>query len=77
MQIDFVNVMKKQEDGSLIWVEAVQNVETARKRIDTFRNTAPGEYAIFDQTRQQIVGYVVADPFKSRQRRLRKDSGEA
>ena len=61
MQIDLVDVMRKQDDGSLIWVEAVQNVEIAKNRIDNFGKTAPGEYIIFDQSTQQIVACVVAD----------------
>jgi hypothetical protein len=41
--------MKKRNDGGLIWVEAVQNVEIAKNRIDNFGKTAPGEYVIFYQ----------------------------
>jgi hypothetical protein len=64
MQIDLVDVMRKQDDGSLIWVGAVQNVEIAKHRIDNFCKTAPGEYVIFDQSTQQIVACVVADALR-------------
>jgi len=64
MQIDLVDVMRKQDDGSLIWVEAVQNVEVARSRIDNFGKTAPGEYVIFDQNTQQIVACVEANALR-------------
>jgi hypothetical protein len=61
MQIDLVDVMRKRNDGGLIWVEAVQNVEIAKSRIDNFGKTAPGEYVIFYQSTQQIVACLVAD----------------
>ena len=66
MQIDLIDVMRRRDDGSLILVEAVRNVETAKSRIDNFGKTAPGEYVIFDQTTQQIVARVAAKTFRSR-----------
>jgi hypothetical protein len=77
MYTDFFDVMRKRDDGTLIWVEAVNNVETAKKRIANLRSTAPGEYAIFDQSRQQIVAYVMAEALKSRSSRSRKEAGGA
>ncbi|HEY4818629.1 MAG TPA: hypothetical protein VIH67_14455 [Candidatus Acidoferrum sp.] len=66
MQIDLIDVMRKRDDGSLIWVEAVQNVEAAKSRINNFGKTAPGEYVIFDQNTQQIVACVVAKALSCR-----------
>jgi hypothetical protein len=64
MRIDLVDVMRKQNDGSLIWVEAVQDVAAAKTRIDNFGKTAPGEYVIFDQNTQQIVACIVANALR-------------
>jgi hypothetical protein len=61
MQTDLVDVMRKQNDGSLIWIEAAQNVDIAKSRINAFARTAPGEYIIFDQITQQVVACVVTD----------------
>jgi hypothetical protein len=65
MPTDSIDVMRKQNDGTLIWVEAVQSVEVAKSRINNFGRTMPGEYVIFDQTTQQIVACVVADATRS------------
>jgi hypothetical protein len=66
METEPVDVMRKQNDGSLIWIEAAQSVEIAKSRINTFARTAPGEYVIFDQTTQQVVACVVTSSEKAK-----------
>lgn len=45
----------KIEGLSVVWVEAICDLETARVRIEELACRAAGEYVIFDQRRCQMI----------------------
>jgi hypothetical protein len=56
MTLSPFDILKRDEDGSFIWLEAAQNLETAQARLQELCAKAPGDYFVFDQKSQQIVG---------------------
>jgi hypothetical protein len=55
-------VFKSLEDGTVRWVEAVENVEQARTRVEELTQRSPGDYFIFDPYRQAKVANDRPDP---------------
>lgn len=53
-----LDILKRQKDGSFIWIEARSDIEIAEKRIEQLASIEPGEYFVFDQRTQQIVAKV-------------------
>jgi hypothetical protein len=45
----------KKDASSLIWVEAVHDLETAKSRVKELTAISQGEYVIFDQRTRKIV----------------------
>jgi hypothetical protein len=45
----------KQEDGSLVWVEAALDLESAMKRSKELARQNRCEYVVFDPRQQQVV----------------------
>jgi len=45
----------KKDAAALIWVEALDNLESAKLRIRELAARSEGEYVIFDQRTRQIV----------------------
>ena len=45
----------KKTDNSSVWVEAVEDIVAAKKRLISLRTTAPGEYKLWDSSRQEFV----------------------
>ena len=46
----------KKDAAALVWVEAVSDLESAERRIGELAQGSHGEYVIFDQKAQKIVG---------------------
>jgi ActR/RegA family two-component response regulator len=44
-----IDIFKVDETGNLLWVIAVENLETAKAHIEALSAHAPGQYVIFDQ----------------------------
>jgi sarcosine oxidase gamma subunit len=59
------DILKKQKDGSYIWLEAVRDIEKAKARLEQLCAISPGEYFVFDQKSQQIVAQLAADAMSS------------
>jgi hypothetical protein len=56
------DILRRQADGSFIWVEAVADLETARAHLkDLFAKNA-ADYFVFDQRSQQIVARLANRP---------------
>jgi len=55
MHTPHLDILKRQVDGSFIWIETVADLESARNRLKTLAAGAPGEYFVFDHKQQQIV----------------------
>ena len=54
MKISY-DILKKSDDGSMLWMEAVENLDQAQTRINDLAQRSPGNYCIFDQTSQRMV----------------------
>ena len=54
MLLPLYDILKKNA-AALIWVEAVDNLESAKLRIRELAALSEGEYVIFDQRTRQIV----------------------
>ena len=44
-----IDVFKVLIDGQLRWIEAVQDVETAKLRVIALGKISPGQYVVFNQ----------------------------
>jgi hypothetical protein len=49
------DILRRERDGSFIWMEAAQDLNTAKARLEELIAAAPGEYFVFDQRSQEIV----------------------
>ena len=59
MEIAF-DLFRKEADGQAVWLGCTPDLETARYRLTQLATTSlPGEYFVFDQSRQRIVVSVV------------------
>ena len=50
-----LDIFKEDLGGNPIWVDAVGDLENARRRVSQLVSVFPGEYFIFDQRTRQIV----------------------
>jgi hypothetical protein len=44
----------KKTDNSLVWVEAVEDIVAAKKRLISLSSTTTGEYKLWDSSRQEF-----------------------
>jgi len=58
MEITF-DLFRKEADGKAVWLGCSPDLETARDRLTQLATGLPGEYFVFDQSRQRIVVSVV------------------
>ena len=68
----------RKENGAPIWVEAVENVDRAKRRIIELSARTPGQYMVFSQNNGQVVSTVttVASPAAREEHRNDGDSLE-
>jgi hypothetical protein len=45
----------KKTGNSAVWIEEVEDISQARKRLASLVSSAPAEYRVFDQSLQQFV----------------------
>ncbi|MGA2299259.1 MAG: hypothetical protein ABSG77_01040 [Candidatus Acidiferrum sp.] len=50
------DILKKIGAVNFEWVEAVRDLQTAEARIQELQARSPGEYVVFSQRTQEIVG---------------------
>jgi hypothetical protein len=55
MTTDHLDILVRQNDGDYIWLEAANDLEAAKARLQELSANNPGEYFIFDQRTQQVV----------------------
>ena len=55
MNAPHLDIFKKDHRGRPILVDAVDDLETARVRVDQFAATLPGEYFVFDQRTNRVL----------------------
>jgi hypothetical protein len=61
------DILKRNNDGSVRWVDAVRDLNDARERIAQLVRRSPGDYCVFDQNRQTMIPMIYsegADPDK-------------
>jgi hypothetical protein len=55
------DILKKDSAGAPIWLEAVRDLDTAKKRVAELAENSPGEYVVFcEQTSRIIDSFVLA-----------------
>ena len=54
MQTPF-DLLRRDPDGSFIWIEAAADLVLARTRLRELASRAPGEYVLFDHTSQKTI----------------------
>jgi hypothetical protein len=45
----------KKVDNSVVWVEAVEDIVAAKKRLISLSSTTPDEYKLWDSSRQEFI----------------------
>lgn len=55
------DLLQKQDDGSFIWLEAANNLDTAKIRLKELAVRSPGEFVVFDQKTHQMVERISHD----------------
>ena len=45
----------KKTNNSVVWVEAVEDIVAAKKRLISLSSTTPGEYKLWDSSRQEFI----------------------
>jgi hypothetical protein len=45
----------RKTDNSVVWVEAAEDIVAARKRLISLSSTTPGEYKLWDSSRQEFI----------------------
>jgi len=60
MPTPHLDILKRTEDGSFVWMEAANDLSLAKIRLQELVDDNPGEYFVFDQRSQQIVAKMAA-----------------
>ena len=60
MQIIGYAILRKDSAGDPIWLEAVRDLDTAKKRVAELAENSPGEYVVFCEQTSQIVDSFVS-----------------
>ncbi len=61
MQTFGYDILKKDSVGAPIWLEAVRDFDTAKRRVAELAENSPGEYVVFcEQTAQIVERFVLA-----------------
>jgi hypothetical protein len=45
----------KKTDNLVVWVEAAEDIVAAKKRLISLSSTTPGEYKLWDSSRQEFI----------------------
>lgn len=49
------DIFLKLPDGAPLWIEAVQSLELAKTRLASLTTLQPGDYIVYDLSRNQVV----------------------
>jgi hypothetical protein len=49
------DIFKKTPENMVIWVEEVEDISRARKRLTSLAASSPAEYRLFDQSLERFV----------------------
>jgi len=70
------DILRKDSHGGLIWVEAVEDLPSARRRVMDLAVVRPGVYIVFSQWDEQVVAEFTL-PESGSDNTSRPDSGKA
>jgi hypothetical protein len=62
MRTPHLDILRRQSDGSFMWIEAANDMRVAEERLSELADEEPGEYFVFDQRSQQIVAKIAKQP---------------
>jgi hypothetical protein len=57
-----LDILRRERDGSFIWMEAAGDLQAAKDRLEKLVAAAPGEYFVFDQRSREIVAKLASRP---------------
>jgi hypothetical protein len=49
------NIFRKTPDSPLVWVEATENIDDAKKRLISLASSQPGDYFIWDPDEYKFI----------------------
>ncbi len=55
MRAALLDIFRKDLLGTPVWMEAVEDIETAKLRVTELAGRSPGEYFVFSQETEEIV----------------------
>jgi hypothetical protein len=55
MRATLFDIFRKDLLGTPVWMEAVEDLETAKRRVTELADRSPGEYFVFSQETEEIV----------------------
>jgi|HubBroStandDraft_6_1064221.scaffolds.fasta_scaffold2657771_1 hypothetical protein len=55
------DIFSRLPDGSPLWLESVEGLEEARKRLDGLARVRPGKYFLYSEKTGGVVGRVPSD----------------
>ena len=58
MSTPHLDILRRERDGNFVWLEAAQDLQRAKSRLEELAQRNPGEYFVFDQKAQQIVAKI-------------------
>lgn len=50
------DIFMRLPDGQPIWIKAVESLDDAKRLLEQFASSTPGEYFIFDARKGQVIG---------------------
>jgi len=61
-----LDLFRRNKDGKFIWLEAGEDLKTAKLRLQELSAGTPGEYLLFDRGTAQIIERLRSDDVRSR-----------
>ena len=59
MSTPSLDIFRKDVRGNPVWIDSVEDLETARQRLNQLVSALPGDYFVFDQRTNRIVASVI------------------
>jgi hypothetical protein len=59
------DIVRKQNDQSIIWLEDAPDLKIAESRIEQLASFWPGEFQILDQQNHQVVEKIISPSYRN------------
>ena len=69
-----LDILKRIDEVNFLWLEAAEDLQSAKSLIEERQSLSPGEYVVFDRRTQQIVAKSQLTARQSRPERPSKTS---